>query len=82
MPPQHAGMGALKWERRPFHLPAFSLSAPLLARILAREWEEKEERREHPTGEADRDGTMSIVVRTRECHRAEKEGKRCVHGNF
>lgn len=48
-----------------FPSPAFSLSAPLLARVLVREWEEKEERREHPTGEADRDGSMSTVVRTR-----------------
>lgn len=40
------GTGALKWERRPLHLPPFSLSAPL----LAREWEEKGEGRERPPG--------------------------------
>lgn len=44
------GIGALKWERRPSHRLPFSLSAPLLARVLLREWEEEEEEggREHP----------------------------------
>ena len=64
MPPQTAetsrGTGALKWEHRPFHLPPFSLSAPLLARVLVREWEEKGEGREHPLREADGDGVVLI----------------------
>lgn len=30
------GTGALKWEHRPFHLPPFSLSAPLLVRVLGK----------------------------------------------
>lgn len=50
MPPQPAETspwtGALKWEHRPFHLPPFNLSAPLLAGVLVREWEEKGEGRE------------------------------------
>lgn len=71
------GMGALKWEHRPFHLPPFSLSAPLLARVLVSEWEKKKEGREHPLREADRDGTVSVVVRTREGHRP---GKQCEIG--
>ena len=52
-------MGALKWERRPFPLPPFSLSAPLLARVLGREWEEEEGSvlRERET---DRDGAVLI----------------------
>lgn len=54
------GMGALKWERRPFHLPPFSLSAPLLARVLGREWEEEGEGRERPPRKADRDGAVLI----------------------
>lgn len=60
MPPQPAETSpetrALKWEHTPFHIPPFSLSAPLLARVLVREWEEKGEGRR----EADGDGAVLI----------------------
>lgn len=51
------GAKALTWEKRVFHRPPFSLSAPLLARILGREWEENEEGRERPRA-PDRDGAV------------------------
>ena len=64
LPPQPAetspGMGALKWEHRPFHLPTFSLSAPLLATVLERGWEEKGEGEERPPRKADGDGAVLI----------------------
>ncbi|KAG7224064.1 hypothetical protein INR49_015322, partial [Caranx melampygus] len=54
------GTGALKWEHRCFHLPPFSLSAPLLARVFWKRVGGEGEGRECPLGETDRDGAMLI----------------------
>lgn len=58
--PTQLATGALKWERRPFHLPPFSLSAPLLARVFGRERGRKGEGKECPLEAADRDGAVLI----------------------
>lgn len=61
MPPPQGGGGGGSAGVGALHLPPFSLSAPLLARVLGREWEETGESRERPQRKAeDRDGVALI----------------------